>query len=47
MDQSTKADIAFLQEAFSTCDIENEWKFHGEVKCCLHMAQIIAEASSF
>ena len=42
-----KADIIFLQETYSTPDIENEWKFQWQGKMLFAHAQTTAGAYSF
>ena len=42
-----KANIAFLQETYSSQEIENQFKLNGEAKCCLRTAQIIVKVFSF
>lgn len=42
-----KVDIAFLQETYSSQEIENDLSCNGEAKCCLRTAEITVKAFSF
>ena len=37
-----KYDIVFLQETYSTLEVENIWKHNGKVSFSFHMVLIIA-----